>query len=494
MWKRLVPLLCVTLMVLSCSHKTAPDKPMVILLADDIATLEPNKEFEALTDSVLFNIYEPLVCFDKDLHIQPALAESWENPTPEEWRFHLRQHVKFHDGSELTPALVQQALLQVQKDTTLEISGFLGPIREIRSLDQNTISIRTEKPYAILTKLPFVYITKKNSKDAFPPISGTGPYRLSDWKQRQHVRLECFPDYWGPKPQICKVEYRPVPDSRKRFNQLLNGAADMIYSLPPELTKAPNSKLRFARRPGITVFYLAFNLRNKPGNPFSDIRVRKAIHLALDRKGLVQEVLFGFGAVPSQFVAPYVFGYSPDIPFPARNLEEAQKLMQESGFANGFKTRLDFNISRQPAAEKIQNDLRLLNIDVQLNGLQGNSVYDLAQAGMTEFYLAGWDCSSGDASEFYEFCLHTNTDKWGAGNYSGYSNAEIDLIAETNSMITDERERKEMLQKASHLAMSDLPLVPVYIEDDIYGMRSGIRFEPRADAEIRLLEVQYEKD
>ncbi|HSE39626.1 MAG TPA: ABC transporter substrate-binding protein, partial [Acidobacteriota bacterium] len=92
-------LLLVIAVAVSCSSKPDVQSSLTILLPDDILSTEPNREFETITDSVLCNVYDPLVGFDKDMHLTPVLAESWENPKPDEWRFALRKNVRFHDDT-----------------------------------------------------------------------------------------------------------------------------------------------------------------------------------------------------------------------------------------------------------------------------------------------------------------------------------------------------------------------------------------------------------
>ena len=114
-----------------------------------------------------------------------------------------------------------------------------------------------------------------------------------------------------------------------------------------------------------------------------------------------------------------------------------------------------------------------------------------AMAGKSDLFLNGWDCSTGEASEFYEFCLHTPRGQYGKGNYGGYSNPEIDTIAETNAAILDQRARRRLLQRAAVIAMDDLPVLPLWVRDDVYGVRTELTFPLRADAAVRVADVRY---
>jgi peptide/nickel transport system substrate-binding protein len=489
---RYLLVLFIAIFCYACSQAETPKtRSLTILLPEDILSIDPNKEFETITDSVLFNVYESLVGLDEDLHLQPVLAESWENPTPEEWRFHLRKNVRFHDGTPLNSTAVRDALLHVKSSAELDTATFLTSADQIRIVDEHTISIITEKPFAILYKLPFIYITKPQSRGGFPNLVGTGPFRLIQWSPNKYVTLAYWDQYYGTKPDFKNVRYVPVVNISERYEHLKKHQADIMYGMPAEWAMQKDTGIKIVQRPGITVYYLGFDVSETKRTPFRDLRVRQAVQMALNRHEIVKHGLLGFGTIATQPVAPFVFGYDPALKEPEHNMERAKALLAESGYSNGLQTRLDFSNPRERAATLIEQQLKSLGIELQLHPLQKNAFYDLLEAGGSDLFLAGWDCTSGDASEFYEFCLHSPTQGFGVGNYTHYSDPEIDEIVQTNTSVRDERKRREMLQKAAAITMRDLPVIPLYIENDIYAARDYIEFEPRADSEIELKDVHY---
>ena len=471
---------------LACAGRK-PEPPLTLLLASDILTLDPNQEAEAVTDSVLFNVYEPLVGLDEDLKFRMVLAESYEHPSPERWRFRLRKGVRFHDGTPLTAQAVRDAFLGVRQGLRQESSLFLSQIREIVVVSTDTLDLVTREPRAILASLPFLYVTKKAPSGGF---LGTGPFRLSSWTRGEKVRLERFDDYWAGRAQFATADFVPVPVAEERLARLQRGEGDIAYGLSPEQAARPVSGVKFVRRPSLSVFFIAIDVRPRPGNPYTDVRVRRALHLALDRQAFVSVPLLGTGAVATQPIAPPVFGYNPEIAPPVRDLAAARRLLAEAGHPNGFHTRLDFAAGRQPFANLIRDQLAEVGITVELHGLGFEELYFRAEKGLSPLVLAGWGCSTGVSSEFFEYCLHTPTQGYGIGNYGGYSSRAIDQIAETNADVLDQRKRQAMLQQAAAIAMEDLPILPLFVEDDIYGARPGIAFKPRVDSEIRLLDVR----
>jgi peptide/nickel transport system substrate-binding protein len=484
-------LFLVVVLAASCTSNEEVRSSLTILLPDDILSTEPNREFETITDSVLCNVYDPLVGFDKDMHLTPALAESWGNPKPDEWRFQLRKNVHFHDGTPVTAPLLREILLQIQSNKHLEAATFLEQIDDIIPVNNYTLAIKTKAPFAFLTKLPFIYFSKQSAKpEQFPGLVGTGAFYLKHRKIGVEIRLKASEKYWGTKPHFDEVVYHPVHDSMERYKKLLRGEADIAYQVPPQITQQEQSTMRILSRPGLAVTYLGLNVRQSETNPLDDLRVRRALHLALDRKQIVEKVLRGNGVVSTQPIAPSVFGFNPDIGYTAPDLQHAQNLLKEAGYENGFKIRLDFNNSRISTAKMIQEHLKSIRVDVELNGMMNQGLFDTVKSGMSQMYLIGWDCSSGDASEFYEFCLHTQIDGFGLGNYGGYSNIEIDNIAKRNMRIVNHNERKQVLQRAAKMTMEDLPVLPLYVEDDIYATKKNIHFDPRADHEIKLIDIK----
>lgn len=497
-WAVGATVLALALAAAPACRSAPPRDTLTVLITSDPTSLDPNREIDLVTDSVLFNAFEPLVGFDSDLHARPILAESWEHPTPERWRFRLRKGVRFHDGSPFDAEAVRASLMALKAQPDLEASQFLTVIRAIEVVDADTVDLVTHEPRSILSTLPFVYVTKPNGTGQFPPLVGTGPYRVTEWTPQQRVVLERWDRHWAPPPPVRRAVFVPVPDPEARLARLQAKEADISYGIPPRHavaappTSAPGAEpsVRFVRRAGLTVFYLVFNLRPRPPNPFLDIRVRQALHLAIDRAAIVRDVLHGAGNVATQPVAPLVFGFDPALPPPAVDRERAKVLLAEAGHGRGLATRLDFPSGRLAVAQRLQSQLAAVGVTLELNPLSPDHAYELASG--APLFLAGWGCSTGEASEFFEFCLHTPTSGRGAGNYGAYSNPELDQIAETNGAVLDARARRSMLQRAARIVMKDLPILPLYVEDDVYGVAPGVRFAARADSEIRLTDVSFD--
>ncbi len=469
-----------------CARAPARDS-VTIALANDILGLDPNRDVEVITDSVLFNVYEPLVALDEDLRFRTVLAETWEHPRPEQWRIHLRRGIRFQDGTPMTAASVRDAFLSLRANPRSDAAQYLAPVQEITVVGGQVLDLVTHEPRALLASLAVLYVTKPNAKGADPPLVGTGPFRLREWRRGERVVLERWEGYWGGPPALRRATFVPVPEAGQRVARLRDGTADIAYDVPPDLAAGAPAGERFVRRTGLTVYYLGFDVRARPGNPFQDARVRRAVHLAVDREALVRGPLRGTGAVATQPVAPAVFGYKPDQPPPAHDPARSRRLLAEAGRPAGFRVRFDFPSGRAEQARFVKDALAPLGIEVELNALAGDGVYQVARAGRSAMFLIGWNCASGEASEFFEFCLRTGA----RGNYGGYSNPRLDAIADGNGAVPEPRDRRRLLEEAAGIAMDDLPVSPLWVADNIYGTREDVQFTPRVDGEIRLLDVRF---
>jgi peptide/nickel transport system substrate-binding protein len=473
----------------ACAKAPPPPDSLRILTTTDVRTLDPNAEVEQTTDAVLSNVYEPLVDLDEGLEPRPVLAESWEHPQPERWRFRLRKNVRFHDGSPLTAETVRSAFESVRKaEAQAEAAQFLNDVRDVVVVDAGTVDLVTSGPRALLASLSFLHVTKPNAAGAFPPLAGTGPYRLKERREGAYLSMERWDDYWGPRPEFAFATYEPIASAEDRLTRVERHQADIAFAIPPDLARWPRPGVRIARGTGLTVVYLGFGMAPGRDNPFTDRRVRRAFHLAIDRHEMLRRVLHGTGALPTQPVAPRVFGFDPELPVPRADTGASRRLLAEAGHGHGLKVRLDYPFGRDAAASLAKEQLARVGVTVELNGLERGVLWE--QASRSSLFLAGWDCSTGEAGEFFQFCLHTPRGAYGAANYGGFSNRRIDEIVETNAAVLDQRQRLALLQEAARIAMSELPVLPLYVEDDIYALRAGLTFPARADNALRLGQVR----
>jgi peptide/nickel transport system substrate-binding protein len=308
-------------------------------------------------------------------------------------------------------------------------------------------------------------------------------------QQGGEIRLSRSNGYWGKRSDFESVSFLPVKDPVERLAKVNRGEADIAYDVPPALASGPGPS-RILRRPGVTLYYLGLDLRGGNSNPLRRKDVRLALHTAIDRERLVQEAQHGMAAAANQTAPSSIFGFNPKLVAPAPDPVRAQALLKQAGFPEGFALTIDAAREVLPAAQHVAADLQAVGLQAAVREGARHEVWDRAQQGRSQAFLVGWSFTSGESSEFFEYCLHTPTSSYGFFNYGHYSNPKIDAVAEENAAILDPTDRQRRLQEATTLVMEELPVLPLYVADDVYAVREGISFLPRPDGEIWLPDVR----
>jgi peptide/nickel transport system substrate-binding protein len=450
-------------------------------VANPPLSLDPHLQDEEASYAALGNIFEALTSFDAEMRLQPGLAVGWESPDDLTWRLHLRPGVRFHDGRALTVDDVVASLERARHHPRSGVAGYLVAIREVHAAGAGTVEIVTSRSYPLLLhKLAFVFVVPAGSPDEIRQPVGTGPYRLLGVAAGKVLQFERFAGYWGPQPPEARVDYLPVDRPAERIRLLQRGEADVVASIPIDDTPAATSGFRFEARPGLSVVHLGLRT-DRP--PLSDPRVRRAIHLALDRQAVVDRLLGGHAWVASQPLGPQVFGFEPRLPVPRRDLAGARALLAEAGLGDGLALDLEHQTGSSRHVALIREQLAEAGIRVTTVVRSFADLYPRLVKGEVQFYLAGVSCSTGDASDLLDDALHTRDEArgYGGANFMGYSNPRLDELIERSGATLDTAQRRSLLQAAVRLAMEELPLVPLWERPLVYGVRDGTTWTPRRD-------------
>jgi peptide/nickel transport system substrate-binding protein len=475
-----------------CARPAArPARPLRIAMHSAPLAFDPHLRNEALTYSVLRNVYEGLTAFDVEMRIGPGLAAWWENPNDLTWVFHLRPGVRFHDGRELTASDVVFSLDRARSLPASSFGSYLVAVAGVRALDSHTVELTTRRPYAILlNKLAFVLIVPAGSPPVIRQPVGTGPYRLASYAPGAGVELRSFDGYWnGPSPE-SRVELLPIADPAERAARLERGDLDVVQEPRPEdverLRATPGCHV--SEQESLMVAYLVLK-SDRP--PLADLRVRRAISLALDRSAMVRSVLRGAGHPIGQLVGRNVFGYAPDIAPPARDLAAARRLLAEAGFPRGIDLALECRLGRQAGAE-VRRQLAEAGIRLRLIERPWSEMLSRLLARQVDFYLGAAIAPSADASDLFDAKAHSRDAALGYGdsNFVGYSNAALDALIEQSGATLDMQTRRAQLERCMHLLMRDQAFIPLYVPFVVYGVRDELVWQPRRDGFILAREMR----
>ncbi|MBW1979968.1 MAG: ABC transporter substrate-binding protein [Deltaproteobacteria bacterium] len=429
--------------------------------------------------------------------LAPALAVRWEHPDLLTWRFYLRKGVKFHNGN---PFTAEDVKFSFERLSNPEVSEFINTgksIDSIKIIDDYTVEIKTKQPIPwFANNMHQIFIMDKESTESRDPGDvmvhpiGTGAYKLEEWAKGSYVRMAANEDYWEGAPPIKKVEVRPIKEASTRFAALISGQVDIVTGVPVELYDkvVANKKLQVISRPARRSIFLA--LGNKPGTPMADIRVRKAMYMAINENEIIEKIMRGHASPAAQVPDPPTIGYNADIKRLPYNPEMARKLLKEAGYANGFDVTLsgpnDRYVQDEKIAEAVAKYLAKVGIRAKLDVKPKSIFFPEVAEGKLEFYLIGWFDGTFDMGRTYFKIAHSRDKEKGYGGLNGtnYSNAKLDKLLESTASIVDPALRKKTLQELNRMAMEDLIVwIPLHYQEDLYAMQKGkgIKFQPRPD-------------
>ncbi|MEO6326240.1 MAG: ABC transporter substrate-binding protein [Thermoanaerobaculia bacterium] len=471
-----------------------------VVWSSDVLSLDPNQQFEFATDTLSMNVFEPLLRYDRKLSFTPVLAERWEITDGKTWRFHLRPGVKFHDG---TPLSAEDVVFTVERIRSRPSSGlypYLTGLTSIRAVDASTVEVISDRPAGLLSILSFVYILPRkliqgrDEKAFFQHPIGTGPYRFERWVPQQTVWLEGFAEHRDGRPSFGKVVFLHLKEKESKWEAAKAHSPAIIFSPSRSTWKEHenDSAFRLVTRPGIAVHYLVCNMKPSAANPLADRRVREALHAAIDYPRLTEKVSGKQAFAASQYVTADIIGFNPSLSVPVFEKGKAARLLTEAGHAKGLDLTLSYIEGVSPLVDEVVVQLGESGVRVTQSPLKSATFYERVNRCETELSLAGWFCSTGDASELFEgnFGSSVTSARGGGPSGCGYGGASIDAAMDRIAKTLDTAARRDLLQQLMKRVVDDLPWIPLIIPYDRYALTAGLTWEPRGDGEIYLPDVK----
>lgn len=444
---RKTALLCALVMGTSLSPVYAGSGPIKVVLAEEADLLEPCMATRSNIGRIIMeNVSETLTELDVrgGTGVQPRLAEKWEQNADGSWRFHLRQGVKFSDGTGFDAKDVKHSFDRIMSDkNTCESRRYFGGMTVTPTVvDDYTIDFKADPVQPILPLLlTLVTIVPEETPLEFvrEPV-GTGPYKLSNWTPGQQIVLSSRDDYWGAKPEVTEATYLFRADPAVRAAMVQAGEADLSPSISQ--VEATNPATDFSYLDSETV-YLRIDHNIEPLN---DIRVRRALNLAVDRQAFLGTLLPDSALLATAIVPPPTLGWNKDVKVPAYDPEAAKKLIEEAK-ADGVKVDTPITIIARSAnfpnvteiMEAIQQQLQEVGLKVDLKFVEvaeHEQYYSkpFAEGRGPQIVAAMHDNSKGDPSFSMFFKYATE------GTQSGFSDPKVDdLIKRASAAVGDER-------------------------------------------------------
>ena len=465
-------------------------------------TLDPAHAADAYSSEVVAQIYSPLIGMTSDLEPTPQLAESWTiSKDGLRYVFRLRPGVRFHNGREVTAQDFSFSLTRVFQEPFLSeglaanyLDAIAGvreftqkkakSIRGIRTIDRYQLEITLSRPYPSL-----LYALALDQTSAVPrevleaggphalekhPV-GTGPFRFVRLRADQAVTLAANDDYFMGRPKLDSLLFIAPPGDviEAGANALLDGRAT--------LSLLPNSRIEeFRARPGLAVLRwqdlsLSFIGMNASIAPLNDVRVRRAVALALDRQAMLDALPEG-RTLAQGILPPGITGYSPASKVPPRDLRAARALLAEAGY--GPKRPLPpialwksmGSSDRRQVDSVMVRSLAEAGITIRIR-YESWAVLDKAITNrQVPMFGLAWIADIPDPETFLRALAYSSS----ASNYFRYRDARVDSILDAARSTLDADARADLYRRAEESIIRDAPFVPLYYTVSFIGMKDNV--------------------
>lgn len=429
----------------------------------------------------------------------PSLAESWEiSDDGLEYVFHLRRGVKFHSNETFTPSREMNAddvLFSFERQWRddhpyhhvggtnygyFKDMGMPSLLKSIEKLDDYTVRFRLNHPEAPFLgdlAMPFNSVQSAEYADQLlkagtpekideEPI-GTGPFEFVSFQPDVAVRYRAFDEYWAGRPKLDTLVFSITPNAAVRLTKLKAGECHVIAFPRPGDRAAieADPSLKFLQQEGFNIGYLALNTTRPP---FDDVRVRRAINMAVDKEAIIEAVYQGAGVVAKNPIPPTLWSYNDDIEDYPYDPVAAQELMIEAGLAEGFDTDLwyipvsrPYNPNAKRVAELIQYDLAKIGIRAKLESDTWSAYRRRVQQGEVSMALYGWTGDNGDPDNFLDVLLGCTSARIGGNNIARWCNRDYDKLVTEAKRISDRAGRTKLYREAQVIFHDQAPWVPI---------------------------------
>ena len=444
--------------------------------------------------------------------ITPSLAESWEiSDDGTEYTFHLRRGVSFQSNDSFRPSRPMNAddvIFSLERqwledhpfhnvgDANYDYFRDMGMpelLKSVEKLDEHTVVIRLSRPEAPFLAdlaMPFNIVQSAEYADQLVeagkpeefderPI-GTGPFVFAGFQPDVAVRYRAFDDYWAGRQPIDDLVFSITPNAAVRLTKLRAGECHVMAFPNPGDRDAieADQSLRLLTQEGLNIGYLAMNTERPP---FDDLRVRRAVNMAVDKAAIIEAVYRGAGVVAKSVIPPTLWSYNDDIePYPY-DPAAAQQLMIDAGLAEGFDTDLwyipvsrPYNPNGKRVAELIQYDLARIGIRAMLKTDEWPEYRAKLQSGETSMALYGWTGDNGDPDNFLHVLLGCTAARPGGNNIAKWCDPEYDSLVNEAKEISDRAKREELYRQAQQMFHDQAPWVPLAHSVVLMATRSNV--------------------
>lgn len=464
----------------------APRSGGTLTVADPVGppVLDPHKDGSYQSSGmVLTLLYEGLLSRDDKGELQPQLAEAWKALSPTLYEFKIRHGVTFHNGREMDASDVKYSFeRELDPKTGSPFRAIWSAVDRVEAPGKWTVRFHLKSPNApFLNYLAGPYghqivareAVEKNG-DLNQVAVGTGPFKLVEYVPDSHLKLERHAGYWKKgQPYLDGVTIRIIKDESARLSAIRAGAVDVTYITAANAPAVKQDK-SLTLLEGDNVFYgmtLAQFIPNDSKDPFNDKRVRQAMSLAIDRKEMVDSVIFGAGVVSGPIppgMGPFALkpNYTVD-------LDRAKQLLREAGHPNGFRATVKAS-PQYPLdvadCQIIKNDLKRIGIELDIQLVEwGQFLKEWLGGNYDTICLTSGPLADPDGFTYDYF--HSKSPR----NRAKFFTGELDDIVTQARMATDPAKRRELLVEVQKRILDLAPVIYLYSANGFEVHRSSVK-------------------
>lgn len=476
---------------------------LVLVSTEEPDTLDAQKTGTAITGLLMRYLGDTLITKDLKGNYISALARSWTvSRDGLTWTFQLRPDVKFHDGTALTAAAVKASIERaLAPETKSPIAGALfGPVAEVQASGATTVVIKLKQPFApFLDNLtdPRAMIVSPQAVrelgDRFgrSPV-GTGPFKFEEWRSADRIIFARNPDYrWAPSfvhagpPYADRVVVRIMPESAAQVAAFERGELSVLGAPPTDVRRLQaTNKYQFFSflRKGVGLF-MEFNVTK---DPFSDIRVRRALNHAIEKNSVLQIGLEGLGEVAYGPLPPSIWGYWDGITdyAPKYDPAKARALLAEAGWRAGSGGTLEkggrpfsFVLYTAPidtwrrSAQIVQAQLRAFGIAMEIQTFEFGTLLSKLRAGEHQTEFMGYTYTSPDIVQLW---FHSSNIGTGL-TLSHNKDPKLDAMIEASRRETDQTKRLAIYRDIQKYIVDQALWVPLWTNTNYIAVQPTVQ-------------------
>ena len=456
----------------------------------DATSLIPMITSDSASSDIQGYIYNGLLKYDQNLQLVGDLAESWEvSPDGLTITFHLRKGVRWQDGKPYTSAdALFSYQFMVDPKTPTPYSGDYLKVAKAEAPDPYTFKVSYKEVFApglaswTLPQLPAHLLKGRDVRQS--PLNrrpvGTGPYILQEWEPGARIVLRYNPHYFEGRPNLDRVVYRIIPDAATMFLELRSGGIDMTGLNALQYRRQTNTpffkrNFRKYRYLSSSYTYLGWNLKDKR---FQDVRVRRALSYAIDKKEIIKGVLLGLGRPATGPLKPGTYWYNPKVRRYPYDPAKAKALLAQCGWKDRdgdglldkdgqpFAFTIITNQGNQYRANTgviVQRRLAQIGIKVELRTIEWAAfIKEFINKGRFECCLLAWTIPPDP--DLYDV-WHSSNAKPGGLNFTYYKNPELDRLLSAQRRTFDQAKRKAIIDRIQEIMAEDVPYTFLYVPD-----------------------------